>query len=253
MIGVFDSGLGGLCALRHLRKMLPDADLLYYADTAHLPFGTRTEREICAYTRRALTLFRSCGADAVLIACGTASSLVPGKCKAEFPFPVFDVLHPAACAAAATSPFGRIAVAATVATCASGAFAREIRLRRPEVSVLSLPCPALVLTAEEGVTGEERRCAVREALDPVCAFRADTLVLGCTHFPLLRATIEALYPYLRIVDAAEEGARRLAVTVSPPHESGRVRYLVTGSPDRFAERAHRALGGLFAEGEIYPC
>ena len=101
--------------------------------------------------------------------------------------------------------------------------------------------------------GDSRNAALREALDPVCAFRADTLVLGCTHFPILRSAIEALYPCLLIVDAAEEGARRLAATVAPPHEKGRVRYLVTGRTDRFRERARRAFGGLFAEGEVYPC
>lgn len=253
MIGVFDSGVGGLCALSHLCRLLPHTDILYYADTAHLPFGCREASEICAYTRRALAFFRTAQVDAVLVACGTAGSLALEKCKEDFTFPLFDVITPAAHAACEASHSKRIAVAATAATVKSGAFTRAVQAIAPRAEVLSLACPAFVPLAEEGASAGEQFFAVQKALSPIRDWQADTLILGCTHFPLLRGTIEALFPHLTIIDAAKEGARALAAAVSVPEEEGRVRFFVTEGASRFRERASFVLHTEISEAAVYTC
>ncbi len=239
MIGVFDSGLGGLAAFRTLSRALPSTPLLYYADTAHLPIGERSEGEILALTEQALRFFEARGVRLALFACGTASAVSLEKCKQRFTFPLFGIIKDGARAAVRLSKSGRIAVIATPATVASHAYARELRALRPEAEVIELPCPSLVRAAERG---EED--AVCEALTPLLTCDADTLVLGCTHFPLLREAIEALLPHMRTVDPAAETVTGLLSRLPPDggDTPASRSFFVTGDPHAFARRAAAVLG-----------
>lgn len=239
MIGVFDSGLGGLATFRALSRALPSTPLLYYADTAHLPIGERSEGEILSLTEQALRFFEARCARLALLACGTASAISLEKCKQKFTFPLFGIIKDGARAAVRLSKSGRIAVIATPATIASHAYAREIRALRPEADVTELPCPSLVKAAEAGEEG-----AVCEALAPLAACDADTLVLGCTHFPLLKEAIEALLPHMRTVDPAAETTARLLARLPPEggHTPAARSFFVTGDPKDFARRATAVLG-----------
>ena len=247
MIGVFDSGLGGLKAFHSLCMTFPDEDMLYYADTAHLPIGVRGEEEIVALVEDALRFFEEKGARAVLLACGTASAVALEKCKEKFTFPLFGIIEEGARAACSVTKSERIAVAATPATIRSHAFAGAIRRRLPNAFVAEHPCPTLVTLAEE----EARRLydveAVCDALTPICKEAVDTLILGCTHFPLLSESIKAVLPTVSLVDPAKETVAAMARAL-PQNKEKRTKgapcrcFHATKNPAEFAARAAAVLG-----------
>ena len=236
MIGVFDSGLGGLSALRALSRALPRADLLYYADTAHLPIGEKSKAEICTAVKQALCFFSEQGASHVLLACGTASAVALPECKDLFAFKLYGIIESGARAAARYSPGGHIAVIATRATVATHAYAHHILALRPDARVMELSCPTLVTAAEAGVSE-----GVAKALSPLVESDADTLLLGCTHFPLLRGTIAALLPAMHPIDPAAQTGRALLPHL-PKEGHGRRECVTTGDPIPFAARAAAVLG-----------
>ena len=239
MIGVFDSGLGGLRAFRALSDAFPSLDLLYYADTLHLPIGGRSEEEILALVERALSFFASQGVSHALLACGTASAVALKKCKAHFTFPIYGIIEEGARAACLSSASGHIAVIATPATIATHAYRDSILSLRPDATVTELPCPSLVTAAELGEDG-----AVREALSPLSGNDADTLILGCTHFPLLREAIEAFLPHMRTVDPAAVTVAALCARLSYGEcaASAKRLFFTTGDPRIFSLRAAKVLG-----------
>ena len=243
MIGVLDSGVGGLCALRALRRLCPEENILYLADGAHLPYGARKPEEIRFYTARALSFFLAQGVDRVLIACGTASAYALDFCRKSFPFPVFGVLTPASLAAAKATRSLRIGVAATEATVKSGVYPRLLRRFAPGAEVFSLPAPRLVGLAEEGnATREEVYHAIGESLAPLREARIDTLLLGCTHFSLFKNTFASYFPEARLIDAAPLAAEALLQTFCPRKEKGILRLFTTAEARPFSERATELLG-----------
>lgn len=235
MIGVFDSGVGGLSALPPLAHLLPRADILYYADTAALPLGVKSDEEILERLLLALRFFEQVGVSGVLLACGTASGLYKEKCKELFPFRIIDVISPAAVAVKSLARHARILLLATPAAVRSGAFASAIARR--EDTLFSIPAPLLVRLAEKGNASPR---AIERAIGIAPCLAPDAVVLGCTHFSHLKAELAALMPSSRLIDAAHCAAAAAASRFEN-EGGGRFRFLVTGNPSRFEVRAARIL------------
>ena len=213
MIGIFDSGVGGMTALAELRRLLPKADITYLADRKNAPYGTKSEDKILECSENCIRRLAEAGAEKILIACCTASTLYP-RMSAEAREIALPIIVPAAEMAAKASIGGRIAVIATNATVRSRAFSREIRnLRR--VKIMELDAQPLVAMVENGARDtlplsskdEELLC---EILSPVIAFGADTLVLGCTHFSHLEEHISSRLHGVNLISPSREGAIRMA-------------------------------------------
>jgi glutamate racemase len=245
-IGIFDSGVGGLTVQRALLAHLPGADTLYLGDTARVPYGSKSAETVTQYSLRNARFLMAQGIDLLVVACNTASAVALPALRAELEVPVLGVVEPGARAAAALTRSGRIGVIGTAGTVASGAYQAALAAARPGVVVVARACPLFVPLAEEGWTDpadEVVRGVARRYLAPLRADGVDTLVLGCTHYPLLRQAIAAELPGVRLVDSAEslasEVAARLAV---PAGRAGRHRFYVTDAPARFLAVAGRFLG-----------
>ncbi len=253
-LGVFDSGLGGLTVVRALRAALPNERIVYLGDTARVPYGTRAESTVVKYALACARHLVAREVKAIVVACNTVSAVAPAQLRVELDLPILGVIEPGARAGVAASRQGRIGVLATAATIASGAYPRAVAAESTRAEVIGQAAPLLVPLAEEGwVEGEVPRLAVRRYLTPLAQANVDALVLGCTHYPLLRATIEAeakdlLPPGARVVDSAESVAtearaflhdRGLARTAG---DGGSIELLVTDVPKTFSDVAARFLG-----------
>jgi glutamate racemase len=243
MIGVFDSGLGGLTALKELRRVRPDLDILYYADTARIPYGTRSPSTILRYGKEALTYLMGQGVDQILIACGTVSSVALPTLAPTCPLPLWGVIEPACEKAYRVSKTRRIGVIATAATIETGAF--QTSLKRRGVSLLwSMPCPLFVPLVENGHTSKEdeiTRAVIRRYLEGAKRAEIDTLILGCTHFPLLAAAIHAFLPHITLIGAGEAAAHALCAS-HPRVGHGALRMVVSDAPRDFRTHAESFLG-----------
>lgn len=239
-IGMLDSGLGGLTVLAALRATVTAVDVVYFADTAHVPYGDRTLAEVADLGARMVTRLLKHEPSAIVVASGTTSAAFDAIGWPKSPVPLVDVVVPGARAASAATRSGSIGVIATNATVKSGIFERKIHEIQPDAVVRSVGAPALVPLVESGAWASERaREAVARYCAPFVADRCDTVVLGCTHFPHLSAWFgDALGPNVRLVDpgaaCAQEAARILA---SAQPQSGVLRFEVSGSPDDFAANA----------------
>lgn len=252
-IGVFDSGVGGLTAVRVLRKLLPGEDILYFADTANVPYGSKSVPELRRLAAGAAGRLRDLGAKAILVACGTVSSNCLDEVERATHLPHCGVVLPAAFAAADTTENGRVGVLSTEATARSGAFERAIKSANAAVEVFSYGTRLLVPLAEAGRTNYAYK-DVREAVDasvaPLIDKDIDTLVLGCTHFPLLAGAISsALGGDVKLIDTGEAGARectrllREHDLLSEKKSGGRLTCLVSGDEYSFAGAAAVFLPG----------
>ena len=237
MIGVFDSGTGGLTALSHLRRLLPRADLCFFGDTAHLPFGTRTDREVRRLFADAFVFFRRLGCRAVLSACGTVSCAALPHVK-HSPIPLFGVVESAAKKAVRNAPGGRVAILATEAAIRSRQYERVLRALDPALTVLGIPCPSFVPLAEAGRADAEAEREVYRVLRPLLSWHPDVLLLGCTHFVRLSPLIAQLFPDVPLVDAGEAAARELALR-HPEEGQGRLWVFVSRDPKAFDRSAAR--------------
>ena len=210
-VGVFDSGVGGLTVLRALVGQLPREDFLYLGDTARLPYGTKSPGTVARYSVRAAESLAERGIKALVVACNTASSTALPALRERFPeLPVIGVIEPGARAACEASTSGRIAVLATEGTVAGGAYQRAIHELRPDAHVTQVACQIFVALAEEGWSEGEAVDAVTERYLAHLDARVDTVVLGCTHFPLLADEIAAAFPAIAQVDGGPGIARRIA-------------------------------------------
>jgi glutamate racemase len=267
-IGVFDSGVGGLTVLRALIAQLPAEDFVYLGDTARLPYGTKSAGTVVRYALQAADALVERGVKALIVACNTASAVaLPALAARHAELPVIGVVEPGAAAAVAASPGGRIAVIGTQATVRGGAYARAIAALRPAAQVRALACQLFVALAEEGWTeGEVARAVAQRYLRPLfdsgaaTHAPADTLVLGCTHFPLLLPVIrEVVGPAVAIVDSAattaqaahrELGSRGLlrdATADRATPRAGTLSFLATDAAAQFAQ-----VGGRFLARRIAP-
>ncbi len=243
MIGIFDSGVGGLTAMAELRRHRPDLDIVYYGDTARLPYGTRPREEICRYAKRAISYLTAMGADAILIACGTVSSVALPYLERDARVPLLGVVEPAVHLAATYTKTRTAGVLATEATIRSRAFERAFRAH-PHMAVMSLACPLFVPLVEYGFTAPDDPIAtpaIAHYLAPMRGRGIDTVILGCTHFPHLAAGISAYLPGVRLIGAGEAAADALIAT-RPRVGHGETRVYVSGDPAAFSASAARCLG-----------
>ncbi len=255
-IGVFDSGVGGLTVLRELRNTFPGDDFIYLGDTARLPYGTKSAATVTRYSLQCADLLVRRGIRCLVVACNTASASALGPLRAAHPgIPVIGVIDPGAEAAVRASRSRHIAVIGTEGTVAGGAYQAAIRQLDPGVRVTAAACPLFVALAEEGwVKGEIPGGAARRYLEPLFAVPdvPDTLVLGCTHFPLLQAAIQAaLPPGVQVVDSAATTAAAARRLVRPAQAAaGGVTWLATDDAARFARVGSRFLGEPLQAGAI---
>jgi glutamate racemase len=257
---VFDSGVGGLTVLSALTRALPGEDFVYLGDTARLPYGTKSAASIRRYALQAAALLRERRVKCLVVACNTASAVALDELAEEFaPVPVVGVLEPGAAAACYATRTGRIAVIATESTVRGGAYQRAISRRLPSAVVAARACPLFVALAEEGwVEGPIVEAIAHRYLEDLFSnaaadARADTLVLGCTHFPVLAPAIASVVgPAVAIVDSAATTAEELAVVLARqglerPAGGGAVTLLATDGAERFAR-----VGGTFLGQPVEP-
>ncbi|HYG66980.1 MAG TPA: glutamate racemase [Anaeromyxobacteraceae bacterium] len=245
-IGIFDSGVGGLTVHRAVLAALPEVDTVYLGDTARVPYGTKSADTVTQYSLRNARFLVRQEIDVLVIACNTASAVAIPALRAELHIPVLGVVEPGARVAARATRSGRIGVVGTQGTVASGAYQAALRRARPDAQVIAQACPLFVPLAEEGWVdpGDEVvRGVVRRYLAPLGNSGIDTLVLGCTHYPLLAAAIAAELPGVTLVDSAQAIAAEVRERL--PRGADRVpehRFYVTDAPQRFLGVASRFLG-----------
>jgi glutamate racemase len=257
-VGVFDSGVGGLTVLRALIGNLPREDFVYLGDTARLPYGTKSPATVARYSVRAAEALVECGIKALVVACNTASATALPVLREVFPdLPVVGVIEPGARAACEASRSGRIAVLATEGTVNGGAYERAIHTVRPDAQVTQIACQVFVALAEEGWSEGVAVDAVTERYLAHLDARVDTVVLGCTHFPLLAGSIgRQLGSSRAIVDSAATTARSTAAMLAGQQlatnrsRAGALRLMATDSPERFARVGARFLGASIAIRDI---
>ncbi len=250
-IGIFDSGLGGLSVLRQLRRQLPQESVLYLADTARLPYGSRSAAQIVQFVGEALAWMRAQQVKLVLIACNTGAALTLDTLSASADLLLLDPIRPGAEAAVAQSSRrgGRIGVLATRLTVASDAYRRTMQTLSATVQVWQISCPDLVPLIEQSRLHEPQiRSVLQGYLTPLLAQGIDTLVHGCTHYPLLEPVLRSLLPaHLGVVDpaihlVAAAGQKLAALSLHQTQPGGATRFCVTGDPNQFSQRAAPWLG-----------
>lgn len=250
-IGIFDSGLGGLTVVKSVLSLLPNEDIIYFGDTAHVPYGTRSKEQITEYVMNDVRFLSGFDIKAVVIACNTADSVAKSKIEEKYPLPVFGAVEPAACEAAALTKNRRIGVIATNATIQSGAYVKAIRRLMPDAAVIAEACPLLVPLVEEGrfIPGDiVTENVVREYLTVMKKEGIDTLVLGCTHYPLLTDIIRAEMPDVNIVSSSDAAARRLKDMLiknnmcNEGSKKGEMRIFVSDKAQDFEKHAEMFMG-----------
>ncbi|MDE3112551.1 MAG: glutamate racemase [Chloroflexota bacterium] len=246
-IGVFDSGVGGLTVLRELRKQLPGESTVYLGDEARMPYGEREAAEVVLFTRQAIRwLARNADPKLVVLACNTATAAALEVVREDSAVPIIGVVRPGAAAALSATSRRAVGILATRLTVRSGAYYRALRDLDPLVDVLQQPCPKLVPLIEAGkARSDEARAAVREYVAPlltegaVVAPGVDTLLLGCTHYPLVRWAIEEIGgPSVRVVDSATTTALAVREVLASHGALSRAasadhRIVATGARERF--------------------
>ena len=248
-IGVFDSGIGGLTVLRALIETLPGEDFIYLGDTARLPYGTKSNEVILRYTRENSEFLLAKGIKMLVVACNTSSAVALAEISRLTVVPVIGVIDPGAEAAVKASRNGKIGVIGTEATIASGAYTRAIHTLRPGAEIYTRACPLLVPLVEEGWTENEiAERTVAWYLESLKQSGIDTLLLGCTHYPLLWGLFErVLGPRIRIVDSAVATAagvskRLTTLRLARSHGTGSQSFFVTETPERFVRVGRRFIG-----------
>ena len=266
-IGIFDSGVGGLTVLRALLERFPHESFVYLGDTARVPYGTKSAQSVTRYSLQASACLVERGVKCLVVACNTASAVALEALRQRYaPLPVLGVVEPGARAGCEASASGRIAVIATESTIRGGAYQRAISSLRPDAAVVAAACPLFVALAEEGWThGAIVESIAHRYLDPVfgdSASAPDTLVLGCTHFPVLAGALQTVVgDAVRIVDSARTTAlalesllRDAGLAVSrqpdPTGGVGRLRLLSTDERERFGRVGSVFLGAPIAAAEV---
>ncbi|PLX96766.1 MAG: glutamate racemase [Desulfuromonas sp.] len=245
-IGIFDSGVGGLTVYKELARLLPNQNFVYLGDTGRVPYGTKSPATVRRYAREAANFLSRHGVKMLVVACNTASAVALEELRQQFALPVIGVIEPGAERAVTLSKNSRIGVIGTEGTIKSGAYSAAIHRLNPDAAVFSTPCPLFVPLAEEGWAHHRiAHLAAEEYLAPLLAENIDTLVLGCTHYPLLKQTLEQVVgSEVRLVDSAAataEAVRALLPNDTSPFEK-EGRFYVTDVPTRFEQVGSAFLG-----------
>ena len=253
-LGVFDSGIGGLTVVRHLRRLLPAWDIVYFGDTARVPYGTKSDATVRRFAGEAARFLTQFGVSHLVVACNTVSAVALRSLARDFQgLPVDGVIQPGAEAAVKATRSGRIGVIGTRATIASGAYEHAIAAAAKHTDksprVYAYPCPLLVPLAEEGLQGSKAaREVLRDYLAPLRARKIDTLILGCTHYPPFKPAIRAILgPRVTLIDSGEAMARQLARALRHPSNPGprgrgSLNCYVSDIPRQFETIGRRFLG-----------
>lgn len=267
-IGVFDSGVGGLTVLRALRSALPTEDFVYLGDTARLPYGTKSPQSVVRYSLQCAEALVARGIRCLVVACNTASASALGALRSRYPdIPVIGVIEPGAAAAVSATRSNHIAVIGTEGTIGGGAYQSAVHRLNADVRVAATACSLFVAMAEEGwIDGPIAEAVARRYLDPIFSAPQtvsggvshgvpDTLVLGCTHFPVLTPAIRAVLPEgVRVVDSAATVAAAVSRQLAGPGHlgggSGGVTWLATDGAARFARVSNTFLGEPLRADEI---
>jgi len=249
-IGVFDSGIGGLTVVAEIMRQLPNEEIVYFGDTARLPYGPKSNETVTQFAVQDAEFLLEHGVKNVVVACNTASSIAIEALSSRYEVPVIGVIEPGALAAVSSTLTGKVGVIGTEGTIASGAYRRAITRLDRDIEVVETSCPLFVPLAEEGWTDREVTLVIaHEYLTPLRDAAVDVLVLGCTHYPILKATIAKVFgPSVKLIDSAEETAKEVGERLEdldlkrlggdPPEH----KFFVSDVPHRFREQAERFLG-----------
>ena len=248
-IGIFDSGLGGLTVAGAVRKRLPYESIIYYGDTARVPYGSKSRETVVRFTWEAVQFFLDHNAKCIVVACNTASALALPEIREKIDLPIIGVIKPGASAAAKNTKNNKVGVIGTTATINSEAYTEAIRKLKPESIIYAQPCPLFVPLVEEGWTNQEiTKLIIKEYLNPLRAAGIDTLVLGCTHYPLL---VDPLRDFMgdgvTLVDSASTCAGELETLLKESNllaseQESEESFFVTDMATRFSELGARFLG-----------
>ena len=241
-IGIFDSGVGGLTVLKEVRNVLPNEKIIYLGDTARVPYGEKTKDLIVRYSKQIVEFLIEEKVDAIVVACNTATSLALDELNKTFKTPIIGVIEAGVRTALYTTKNNRIGVIGTKATINSQKYETEIKKRNHEIEVYPKSCPLFVPAIEEGIVkGKLINQMVQMYLDDF-KDKIDSLILGCTHYPLLKETISNIYPNIKIVDPAKETAQDLKEILikknllkNDAEKGHEVEYFVTDGQDKFKE------------------
>lgn len=245
MIGIFDSGLGGLSALKEVRRLLPGEDIIYFGDTGRVPYGNRSSETIVKYAIQDMNFLMSKNIDSVLIACGTVSSTALEVLREKYPgLPIIGVVESAAESASSITKNKKIGVIATDMTIRSRAFEKKLLALDPELEIIPTACPLFVPLVENGFISpddEVTRLVAERYLAGIKDSGADTLILGCTHYPIIAGSISRVLPGVQIVSSSKAAAEELARMVNKTEQSsgrcGRTEYFVSDEPFGFEKTA----------------
>jgi glutamate racemase len=244
-IGLFDSGVGGLSVLRQLKRLLPQEDYLYFADTLHMPYGLRSQAELTRIVFSICDFLWRERCRAIVMACNTSSALVLPLAGQHYQVPLFGMLLPGARAAAQATLNGRVGVLATEATIRSEAYTRALKTISPGIEVFGQACTALAPLVEQGeLEGTKVSDAVQDCVAPVLRQCVDTLILGCTHYPFLLPLLNQAVPQnVTLIDPAEEAAREVQAHLVPALSGGgHTTFYVSGGVRQFGQVAGSLLG-----------
>ena len=249
-IGVFDSGMGGLTVVREMIRQLPHESIIYFGDTARVPYGPKSPDTVLRYSREITAYLKAEGVKALVIACNTATAHALPALRREYDMPIVGVIVPGARAAAGATKTKRVGVIGTAGTIKSRAYEKEIIKLVPDAQVTAQACALFVPLVEEGWTdAEPTRAIARNYLAPLVAAEIDTLVLGCTHYPLMKTVIgNVVGREVRLIDSAYETARETAELLkanglenTSPNQA-RYRFIASDAPDTFLALGERFLG-----------
>ena len=257
-LGVFDSGIGGLTVVRELLRILPEETLVYFGDVARLPYGNKSKEGVTRFSREITSFLIDKDVKAIVVACNTASALALPELADELPVPVVGVIESGATAAVRRTRSGRVGVIATASTVRSGAYTRALSGLRADLTITERACPLFVPLVEEGwIDHPVTREVAREYLAPLEGHGLDTLILGCTHYPLLKAVIRAeMGEGVELVDSGEETARTV-VRLLDAHglrasggDAPRHAIYLSDLPAAFKDTAERFLGRALPPVEV---
>ncbi|MEW5804445.1 MAG: glutamate racemase [bacterium] len=253
-IGIFDSGVGGLTVVREIINILPYENIIYLGDTARVPYGVKSRDTVTRYAFQTSRFLLTQGVKVIVIACNTASAFALGRLRDHFSLPCLGVIEPGVRVALKNTMTGRIGIIGTAGTISSQAYVQAMKAINPDVEIFSQPCPLFVSLVEEALIEHSVTYQVAQMyLEPLIQKRIDTLILGCTHYPLLKKVIsDIMGPGVALVDSAISIALELKTILAreelsnPQKTLGEHRFFVTDTPEQFQK-----LGKLFLQQKIF--